>query len=146
MAELILERDRRLELRSQAHHLKPLVLLGARGLTEAVIKEIARALDEHGLVKIHVPTDDRQERSDMYISLADQLSAARIQMIGKMLVLWRKPKDKKVVSLSDDKAAQSLRKKATTKKMGTKKVAKPVIIRARPKHKNVTKKAALSKC
>lgn len=55
MAELILERDKRLELRGQAHHLKARVLLGANGLTEAVEKEVSRALDDAGLVKIHVP-------------------------------------------------------------------------------------------
>ena len=40
MAELILERDKRLELRGAAHHLKPVVLLGARGLTDAAEKEV----------------------------------------------------------------------------------------------------------
>ena len=87
MAELILERDKRLELRGAAHHLKPVVLLGARGLTDAVEKEVERALDEHGLIKIHVPSDDREERDEIYTTLADKLNAARIQAIGKMLVL-----------------------------------------------------------
>ena len=77
MAELILERDKRLELRGAAHHLKPVVLLGARGLTDAVEKEVERALDEHGLIKIHVPSDDREERDEIYTTLADKLNAAR---------------------------------------------------------------------
>ena len=93
MAELILERDKRLELRGAAHHLKPVVLLGARGLTDAGEKEVERALDEHGLIKIHVPSDDREERDEIYTTLADKLNAARIQAIGKMLVLWREPKE-----------------------------------------------------
>ena len=125
MAELILERDKRLELRGQAHHLKARVLLGANGLTEAVEKEVSRALDDAGLVKIHVPGDDREERTAIYEALADKLGAARIQAIGKMLVLWRPP----------------------VKKPGMKKTAKkPVIIHARPKRKTLTKKAALAKC
>ena len=148
MAELILERDKRLELRGEAHHLKPVVLLGARGLTDAVEKEVARALDEHGLIKIHVPSDDREEREEIYAGLADKLSAARIQAIGKMLVLWREPKEKKAdkKKSADEEAAARLRKKTAVKKPGMKKAAKPAVIHARPKHKHVTKKAALSKC
>ena len=149
MAELILERDMRLQLRGEAHHLKPVVLLGSRGLTEAVEKEVARALDEHGLIKIHVPSDDREERDAIYAGLADKLSAARIQAIGKMLVLWREPKEKKAdkkTNAADEEAAAKLRKKTAVKKPGMKKAAKPAVIRARPKHKHVTKKAALSKC
>ena len=149
MAELLLDRDKRLELRGAAHHLKPVVLLGARGLTEAVEKEIDRALDEHGLIKIHVPGDERGEREEIYTTLADKLNAARIQAIGKMLVLWREPKEKKDKSkhsAADEEAAAKLRKKTAVKKPGMKKAAKPEIIRARPKHKNLTKKKALSKC
>ena len=88
MAEILLDRDTRLQLRAQAHGLEPVVLLGANGLTEAVLKEIDRALTAHELIKIRVPGDDRDEREAMYIEMADKLNAARIQMIGKLLVLW----------------------------------------------------------
>ncbi len=89
MAELILERSVRLEMRAQAHHLQPGVLIGEKGLTEAVMKEIDRALDDHGLVKVHVAGDDRDEREKIYREVAETLSAARIQAIGKMLVFYR---------------------------------------------------------
>ena len=62
MSEITLSRDARLTLRSQAHHLDPVVLLGANGLTEAVMKEIDRALKAHELIKVKVPTDDREGR------------------------------------------------------------------------------------
>ena len=89
MAELLLDRDTRLALRGQAHGLDPVVLLGANGLTEAVLKEIDRALLAHELIKIRVPSDEREEREAIYAEIADRLNAARIQMIGKLLVLWR---------------------------------------------------------
>lgn len=95
MSEIILDRDSRLELRSQAHHLDPVVLLGANGLTEAVIKEIDRALDAHELIKVRVPGDEREERDEMYAELAERLSCARVQMIGKLLVLWRPNPEKR---------------------------------------------------
>ena len=144
MAELILERDKRLELRGQAHHLKARVLLGANGLTEAVEKEVSRALDDAGLVKIHVPGDDREERTAIYEALADKLGAARIQAIGKMLVLWRPPEKEEKKPAFEPAPSK---KKVAVKKPGMKKTAKkPVIIHARPKRKTLTKKAALAKC
>ncbi|WP_303323242.1 YhbY family RNA-binding protein, partial [Turicimonas muris] len=56
MAQLKLPRDERITLRAAAHHLDPVVLLGASGLTEAVKKEVGRALDAHELIKVRVPS------------------------------------------------------------------------------------------
>jgi RNA-binding protein len=89
MGELILSRDERLALKGQAHHLNPVVLLGAAGLTDAVVKEIDRALKAHELIKIRVPSEDREQRDAMFADLAERLDAARVQMIGKLLVLFR---------------------------------------------------------
>ena len=84
--------------RAEAHHLDPVVMIGADGLTPAVIKETDAALNAHGLIKIRVLGDDRAAREEMYMQLADQLGAAPIQHIGKLLVLWRPqpPKEKAV--------------------------------------------------
>jgi RNA-binding protein len=93
MAELTLSRDERLALKSRAHHLNPVVLLGAAGLSDAVVKEIDRALRAHELIKIRVPGDDRDERERLFANLAARLSAARVQTIGKLLVLYRPKPD-----------------------------------------------------
>jgi putative YhbY family RNA-binding protein len=87
--ELVLDRDQRLALRARAHHLDPVVLLGAAGLSEAALKEIDRALTAHELIKIRAPGDDRDAREDIAARIADQLGAARIQTIGKLLVVYR---------------------------------------------------------
>ena len=83
--------------RAAAHHLNPVVMIGNDGLTPAVVREIDAALNAHGLIKIRVFSDDRAQREAMLQSLAEQLSAAPIQHIGKLLVLWRplpyKPKE-----------------------------------------------------
>ena len=89
MSELILTRDERLRLRARAHHLNPVVLLGTAGLTEAVVKEADRALAAHELIKVRIPGDDRDEREATCVQLADRLGAARVQAIGKLLVLYR---------------------------------------------------------
>jgi putative YhbY family RNA-binding protein len=86
---LELTRDERLRLKSQSHHLDPIVLLGANGLSEAVLKEIDRALTAHQLVKVRTPAVERQEREKLFVEVAERLGAARIQMIGRLMVLFR---------------------------------------------------------
>jgi RNA-binding protein len=81
--------------RAEAHHLDPVVMIGNDGLTAAVKKETDAALNAHGLIKVRVLGDDREAREAIYQQLADELGAAPIQHIGKLLVLWR-PKPKKV--------------------------------------------------
>ncbi len=85
----MLSRDERLRLRARAHHLNPVVLLGAAGLTEPVFKEADRALAAHELIKVRIPGDDRDQREAVGAQLADRLGAARVQTIGKLLVLYR---------------------------------------------------------
>ncbi len=84
----------RSELRSQAHGLSPVVMIGDSGLTPAVLKETDTALKAHGLIKVRVFGDDREARVSYYETLCEQLGAAPIQHIGKLLVLYR-PKAEK---------------------------------------------------
>ena len=80
--------------RAEAHHLSPVVMIGNDGLTAAVKKEADAALNAHGLIKIRVLGDDRAARETIYQTLADELNAAPIQHIGKLLVLWRPQPEK----------------------------------------------------
>ncbi|MGD9551380.1 MAG: YhbY family RNA-binding protein [Burkholderiaceae bacterium] len=89
MPQIQLTPAERREQRALAHHLEPVVMVGADGLTAAVKKEIDAALTAHGLIKVRVFLDDRSARELMYQQLADELSAAPVQHIGKLLVLWR---------------------------------------------------------
>ena len=96
MPAIMLTPAQRKEHRAAAHHLDPVVMIGGEGLTAAVRKEIEGALDAHGLIKVRVFSDDRGAREAILATLADELSAAPIQHIGKLLVLWRPvpPKEK----------------------------------------------------
>jgi putative YhbY family RNA-binding protein len=80
--------------RAAAHHLHPVVAVGADGLTTAVLKETDAALRAHGLIKLRVHCDDRAEREAMLERLTDELGAAPVQHIGKLLVLWRPQPEK----------------------------------------------------
>lgn len=90
--------------RAEAHHLDPVVMIGNDGLTANVKKEIDAALNAHGLIKVRVQGDDRVAREEMYQSLANDLGAAPIQHIGKLLVLWR-PMPEKEKQLDEDRKA-----------------------------------------
>ncbi|MFM8345794.1 MAG: YhbY family RNA-binding protein, partial [Betaproteobacteria bacterium] len=87
MSAIQLTPAQRKEHRAAAHHLNPVVMIGADGLTPAVRKEVDAALKAHGLIKIRVFSDDRAVREAALLELADSLSAAPIQHIGKLLVL-----------------------------------------------------------
>jgi RNA-binding protein len=96
MPAIELRPAQRKKKRAEAHHLEPVVRIGGDGLTPAVIKETDAALNAHGLIKVRVFSDERETREAMLARLSDELNAAPIQHIGKLLVLWRPipPKEK----------------------------------------------------
>ena len=103
MPAISLTSHQRKEKRSEAHHLDPVVLIGGDGLTPAVIRETDAALNAHGLIKVRVFSDERASRELMLTTLSDELSAAPIQHIGKLLVLWRPVPPKEKVEREDRK-------------------------------------------
>ncbi len=104
--------------RADAHHLNPVVLVGGDGLTPAVIKETNLALDAHGLIKVRVFSDVRDEREAIFASLCDQLGAAPVQHIGKLLVLWRPMPPKEKAERDDRKAGPRIVKIVSFSKSG----------------------------
>ena len=140
--------------RADAHHLDPVVMIGNDGLTAAIIKEANAALNAHGLIKIRVLGDDRAAREEMFMQLADQLNAAPIQHIGKLLVLWR-PQATKAKTVDEDRMPGPREYKVLkfSKRGGQKPEVKNVkvlgnqrltaggiIKRAKPKQKSVKKR------
>ncbi|ABQ56971.1 TPA: ribosome assembly RNA-binding protein YhbY [Legionella pneumophila] len=77
-------------LKAKAHHLKPVVLLGAKGLTEAILAETNVALLAHELIKVKINGAEKEDRMQMAEELCEQLHAELVQMIGNTLVLYRK--------------------------------------------------------
>ena len=80
---------RRSELRSEAHTLNPVVLIGDKGLTDEVLAEIDRALKAHELIKVRAATDDRDARNAWLESICEKLEAHAVQQIGKVFVIYR---------------------------------------------------------
>ena len=101
MTALQLSSAERKDKRAEAHHLEPVVMIGNAGSTPAVVREVDAALRAHGLVKVRVAIDDRAAREATFLALADELGAAPIQHIGKLVVLWRPIPPKEKVARED---------------------------------------------
>lgn len=81
--------EQRRQLKARAHGLNPVVSISQQGLTDSVLKEIDVCLKAHELIKIRVYGDDREARAAYLEAICNQLEAAPVQHIGKLLVVWR---------------------------------------------------------
>ncbi|MDH3848799.1 MAG: ribosome assembly RNA-binding protein YhbY [Gammaproteobacteria bacterium] len=86
-------------LRGLGHGLKPVVMVGDAGLTEAVLSEFNSCLEHHELIKVRVKVGDRTERDRIIASLCDSGSAELVQRIGNMALLFRENPEKKRIQL-----------------------------------------------
>ena len=77
-------------LRTTAHSLKPVVLLGTKGLTSAVLQEIDMALNTHELIKIKLTGVEREDKKELIATICQKLSTELVQQIGHIAVLYRK--------------------------------------------------------
>ena len=80
----------RKELKGRAHDLDPIVMIGAKGLTDEVVKEVELALKARELIKVRAPALDRDARQVAYQALCERTGAEGVQHIGKVFVLYRK--------------------------------------------------------
>ena len=86
-------------LRGLAHDLKPVILVGAKGVTEALVAELDLALERHELVKVRVAAEDRDERDAWIEDLVARSGAASIQRVGHVVTLYRPSREKPQIAL-----------------------------------------------
>jgi RNA-binding protein len=86
-------------LRGQAHGLKAMLQIGAKGVTDAVIAEVDAALEHHELIKVKVAAADRDARDAMVSDLAGRCEAALVQRIGNIAILYRPSTDYRQIVL-----------------------------------------------
>ncbi|WP_455212685.1 ribosome assembly RNA-binding protein YhbY [Kaarinaea lacus] len=85
-------------LRSLAHKLKPVVIIGGAGLSEGVINEISQSIEHHELIKVRINAADRQSRIDMTQAICDATNSTLVFSIGHIAVFYR-PAKQSVLSL-----------------------------------------------
>ena len=86
---LILTSKQRRELKALAHNINPIVIIGKTGLSANIISELERGLSSHELIKAKIQIDDRETRKELFETICQQLDAAPVQQIGKILVIYR---------------------------------------------------------
>lgn len=86
-------------LRSLAHDLSPVILLGNKGASEAVVKELGLALDIHELVKVKLSGGDKDERQAQIDVLTAGTGSEQIHQIGHVVVLFRRNTDEPKIAL-----------------------------------------------
>ncbi|WP_158968409.1 ribosome assembly RNA-binding protein YhbY [Paraglaciecola sp. L3A3] len=93
---MTLSNKQKQHLKGLAHSLKPIVQLGGNGLTEGVLAEIDLAINHHELIKVKVPTDDKEEKSLIMDAIIRETKAIKIQSIGHILVIYKQSDQKKI--------------------------------------------------
>jgi RNA-binding protein len=83
-------------LRGLGHALKPLIIVGESGLSDSLLAEYESTLDHHELVKVRVRVGDRAARDDVIEKLRSASSAALIQRVGNVALLYRPNLKKKI--------------------------------------------------
>jgi len=88
-------------LRRLGHALRPVVLVGQRGLTESVIAEFRRALVDHELVKLRARVGDRSRRDALLAELAAASGAELVHRIGNVGLFYKRNNEISGILLPD---------------------------------------------
>lgn len=86
-------------LRGLAHDLKPVILVGAKGITDNLVAETGLAIDRHELIKVRVAAGDRELRDLWIAELCERADSALVARIGNIAVLYRRSQDNPLIVL-----------------------------------------------
>ena len=87
-----LSNEQKKHYKSIGHSLKPVVTIAGNGISETVLAEIERALDDHELIKIKLAIVDRDTRKRLTLDILQHTSAELVQEIGKVVLIIRPAK------------------------------------------------------
>lgn len=86
--------SQRRHLRGFTHDLKPIILVGQKGVTAALLAELVGALDHHELVKVKLADDDRESRAAAIEQIREHSGAELVQTIGKTASFFKRNPDR----------------------------------------------------
>lgn len=81
-------------LRREAHALKPVITVGDKGITQALLDEFDGAIEHHELIKVRVRAADREQRDAAIEAIVQASRAALVSRVGNVAALYR-PRKKK---------------------------------------------------
>ena len=83
-------------LRGLAHGLQPIVLIGQKGITDAVIKSAQVAFDRHELIKVKfVEFKEKRQKKEMAVAIEINTSSYMVGMIGHVAIFYKPHDDPK---------------------------------------------------
>jgi len=86
-------------LRGLAHDLKPVIMVGAKGVSDSVVAEAGLAVERHELIKVRVAAGDRELRDQWITDLCERTDASLVARIGNIAVLYRRSQDNPLIVL-----------------------------------------------
>jgi RNA-binding protein len=89
---MAVSQDLKKRFRKIAHHLKPVVMIAEKGITEGVLAELDRALEDHELIKLKINVQERDDKQLIITEVCRQTRSEAVQTIGKVAVLYRAAK------------------------------------------------------
>ncbi len=81
-------KDRRY-LRGLAHELAPVVIVGQRGISDAVVRQVDGALTDHELIKVRISGESPDDRDTAAQRLVERTGCEVAGSIGRVLILYR---------------------------------------------------------
>ena len=87
-----LAQDQKKHFRQIGHHLKPIVMIADKGLTENVLNELERALEDHELIKVKLAVLDREAKQAIISTICETSKSELVQSIGKIALIYRAAK------------------------------------------------------
>ena len=83
----------KLFLKNKAHELKPVVMIGKKGLAESVINEIITSINHHELIKVKIALEDKDQKEAVAEEIAKLTESTIVQYLGNNLTLFKKTKN-----------------------------------------------------
>jgi RNA-binding protein len=76
-------------LRTRAHRLKPVVIIGNAGLTDAVLNEIETTIEHHELIKVKINAAKREDRQSIIDRIRRSVHAELVSQVGHIATFYR---------------------------------------------------------
>ena len=69
-------------------------MIAEKGLSESVLNEVARALEDHELIKVRISVGDRETKNQLISELCANCKAQLVQKIGNIVLIYRKARER----------------------------------------------------
>jgi len=79
-------------LRAQAHHLKPIVIIGVKGVTEQLLDSVDTALKDHELIKVKF-AEFKESKKELSEEIAKATESEQVGLIGNIAIFYRQQSD-----------------------------------------------------